>query len=123
MSAAAAKKIVKGFLDSDVFVDPKVFGDFMHKDFVMHWHASSGYREFNYKDYLRLTEAVSSSYVSTRSEVSHLIGEKDQVVARFTVFVKTLENPQEEIPVGYFISIFRLSEEKIIEVQQTSHTS
>ncbi|WP_298952698.1 nuclear transport factor 2 family protein [uncultured Nonlabens sp.] len=121
--SAAAKKIVKGFLDSNVFVDPKEFGKFIHPDFVMHWHASSGYREFDYKDYLRLTEAVSSSYVSTRSEVSHLLSEKDEVVARFTVFVKTLENPQEELPVGYFISIFRLSENKILEVYQTSHNS
>jgi len=121
--SAAAKKIVKSFLDSDVFVNPELFGGFIHPDFKMHWHASSGYREFDYGDYFRITELTAPSYESMRSEVSHMISDKDEVAARFTVFVRTVENPQEEIPVGYFISIFKLSENKIIEVHQTSHPS
>ncbi|WP_438961446.1 nuclear transport factor 2 family protein [Nonlabens sp.] len=121
--SAAAKKVVRNFLDSDVFVDPEDFSSHFHKDFKMHWHASSGYREFNYEDYERFTQAISVAYESMRSEITHMISDKDEVAARFTVFVRTVENPREEVPVGYFISIFKVSENKIIEVHQTSHPS
>jgi hypothetical protein len=52
-----------------------------------------------------------------------MISDKKEVAARFTVYVRTNENPREEIPVGYFISIFKLEDDKIIEVHQTSHPS
>ena len=121
--AAAAKKIVQKFLDSDVFVNVEEFDYYIHKDLKMHWHASSGYREFNYDDYYRLCQSTAASYESMRSEVSHMISDKKEVAARFTVYVRTNENPREEIPVGYFISIFKLEDDKIIEVHQSSHPS
>ena len=121
--SAVAKKIVKGFLDSDVFVNLEEFDNYIHKDLRMHWHASSGYREFNYDDYYRLCQSTASSYESMRSEVTHLIGDKKEVVARFTVYVRTNETPREEIPVGDFISIFKLENNQIIEVYQSSHLS
>ena len=58
-----------------------------------------------------------------RSEVTHIIGDKKEVAARFTVYVRTNENPREEIPVGDFISIFKLENNQIIEVHQSSHLS
>jgi predicted ester cyclase len=121
--AAAAKKIVQKFLDSDVFVNVEEFDYYIHKDLKMHWHASSGYREFNYDDYYRLCQSTAASYESMRSEVTHMISDKKEVAARFTVYVRTNENPREEIPVGYFISIFKLEDDKIIEVHQSSHPS
>ena len=121
--AASAKKLVQKFLDSDVFVNVKEFDHYIHKNLKMHWHASSGYREFNYDDYYRLCQSTAASYESMRSEVSHMISDKKEVAARFTVYVRTNENPREEIPVGYFISIFKLEDDKIIEVHQSSHPS
>jgi hypothetical protein len=121
--AAAAKKIVQKFLDSDVFVNVEEFDYYIHKDLKMHWHASSGYRVFNYDDYYRLCQSTAASYESMRSEVTHMISDKKEVAARFTVYVRTIENPREEIPVGYFVSIFKLADDKIIEVHQSSHPS
>lgn len=121
--SAAAKKIVQKFLDSDVFVNVEEFDYYIHKGLKMHWHASSGYREFNYDDYYRLCQSTAASYESMRSVVTHMISDKKEVAARFTVYVRTNENPREEIPVGYFISIFKLEDDKIIEVHQSSHPS
>jgi predicted ester cyclase len=121
--SAKAKKIVKNFLDSDVFVDSQLFSNFLHEDLKVHWHASSGYREFTYDDYFRISLSTSSSYESMRSEIYHMISDKDEVAARFTVFVRTLENPSEEISIGYFISIFNTFEDKIVEIHQSSHPS
>lgn len=121
--SAAAKKIVTNFLDSDVFVKSENFDSFMHKDFKMHWHASSGYRDFDYDEYHRISQVTAASYESMRTDISHMISEKNEVAARFTVYVRTLENPREEVPVGYFISIFKIMDDKIIEIHQTSHPS
>jgi len=121
--SARTKKIVTNFLDSEVFVQANHFESFFHKDFKMHWHASSGYREFDYEEYQRIAQATAASYESMRTEISHMISEKNEVAARFTVYVRTLENPREEVPVGYFISIFKIEDEKIIEIHQTSHPS
>ncbi|MGB5983365.1 MAG: nuclear transport factor 2 family protein [Nonlabens sp.] len=121
--SATAKKIVRKFLDSDVFVDPNSFAEYMHEELKVHWHASSGYREFNYEDYNRLSKSTASSYESMRTEVSHMISDKNEVAVRFTVYVRTIENPREEIPVGYFISIFQIEDGKIINIHQTSHPS
>ena len=121
--SATAKKIVKKFLDSDVFVEPNIFSEHLHRDLMVHWHASSGYREFNFEDYHRLSQSTASSYESMRTEISHMISDKSEVAARFTVYVRTLENPREEIPIGYFISIFKIEDGKIIEIHQTSHPS
>ncbi len=119
--SAKAKKVVTAFLDSDVFVKADNFDSFFHRDFKMHWHASSGYRDFDYDEYERITHVTAASYESMRTDISHMISEKEEVAARFTVYVRTLENPREEVPVGYFISIFKIKDDKILEIHQTSH--
>ncbi len=121
--SATAKKIVRNFLDSDVFVDSQLFADFLHKDLKVHWHASSGYREFSYDDYFRISQSTSTSYESMRTTISHMISDKNEVAARFTVYVRTVENPREEIPIGYFVSIFKILDGKIVEIHQSSHPS
>jgi hypothetical protein len=119
----SAKKIVKGFLDSDVFVNLQEFENYLHKDLKMHWHASSGYREFSFDDYRRLCQSTAASYESMRTDLTHIIAEKKEVAARFTVYVRTNENPREEVSVGYFISIFKIEDDKIKEIHQSSHPS
>lgn len=119
--SAAAKKIVSKFLDSDVFLKPAELSDFLSADFIMKWHSSSGYTNFDFTEYERLCQFTAASYTSLRASVSHMISDKEEVAARFTVYVKTIENPTEEIPVGYFISIFKVSNGKIIEIHQSSH--
>ncbi|AGC78010.1 hypothetical protein LX97_03101 [Nonlabens dokdonensis] len=121
--AVSAKKVVLNFLDSDVFVNTELFDKYMHKDLKMNWHASSGYREFDYDDYYRLCQSTAASYESMRTEISHIFSDKKEVAARFTVYVRTNENPREEVPIGYFVSIFKVEDEKIIEVHQSSHPS
>jgi len=119
--SVAAKKVVHRFLESNVFLKPEELSNYFSEDFVMKWHASSGYRNFDFDEYKRLCEFTASSYTSLRASVSHIISEKDDVVARFTVYVKTIENATEEIPIGYFISIFKVSNGKILEINQSSH--
>ncbi|MGB3591587.1 MAG: nuclear transport factor 2 family protein [Nonlabens sp.] len=117
----SAKKVVKNFLESDVFVNPDSFSDYFSKNLVINWHASSGFKQFDYNEYERLCQSTASSYRSMRTDVTHIFSSKSEVAARFTVYVKTIENPSEEIPVGYFVSIFKVEDEKICEIHQSSH--
>ncbi len=121
--SVTAKKVVNQFLESDVFLDPDLFCKHFSDSLKVYWHASSGYREFDYADYYRLCESTAASYKSMRTAISHIFSQKDEVAARFTVYVKTLENPTEEIPIGYFISIFTVDDGKIREIHQSSHPS
>jgi hypothetical protein len=119
--SAASKKVVRSFLESNVFLKPEELSNYFSEHFVMKWHASSGYRNYDFKEYQRLCEFTSNSYTSLRASISNIISEKEDVAVRFTVYVKTIENPTEEIPIGYFISIFKVSYGKIVEINQSSH--
>lgn len=119
--SAATKKVVRNFLNGEVFTNPDTLDTYLDADFIMKWHASSGYRNFDFKEYHRLCEFTANSYTSLRASISHMISEKEEVAARFTVYVKTIENPTEEVPVGYFISIFKILNGKILEINQSSH--
>jgi predicted ester cyclase len=119
--SAASKKVVKSFFESDAFYDDKVFQEIMHPELMVYWHSSTGYNVYNFDSYLELVRSAAKSYESLRYDVTHIISEKDQVVTRFTLYVKTIENPNEEVPVGYFISIWKIMDGQIIECHQTSH--
>ncbi len=119
--AATAKTIVRKFLNSDVFLNPDELRTYFSKDFTMSWHASSGHRSFNFDDYYRLCKFTSSSYTSVYTYIKTIIQEKEKVAAMFTVYVRTIENPGEEIPICYFISIFDISNGLITAIHQSSH--
>ncbi|GAK97547.1 hypothetical protein JCM19294_83 [Nonlabens tegetincola] len=120
----SAKKIVQSFLDSQVFVDSSQFPEFFHKDLKVYWHSSSGFNVFDYKSYLDLYKSNTDNYEVMRTDVTHILANnKSEVAARFTLYVRTFENPNEEMPIGYFISIFKVQDDRIIEAHHSSHPS
>lgn len=116
-----SQDVVKDFLHSDVFVESNGFDTFFNKDLKVYWHASSGYKCFDYNDYRRLSQSTSASYTAMRNDITHLFSEGHRVAARFTVYVKTIENPGEEVVVGYFLSLFEIENNKISTIHQSSH--
>ncbi len=119
--SAAAKKLVKSFFESDSFKEKDVFKEFIHPDLQVYWHSSTGYNVYNFDSYWQLIESASQSYESIRYDVSHLLSDKNQVTARFTLYTRTIENPGEEVPIGYFISIWEVVDGKLAICHQTSH--
>lgn len=119
--AVTPKKVVRNFLESNVFLNPEELYNYFSNDFKMHWRASSGLRTFDFNDYYRLCQYTSNSYKFLRAEISELFAEQDKVVAAFVLYVKTIENPTEEIPIGYFISIFDIKNGLILKINQSSH--
>ncbi|AZQ44410.1 nuclear transport factor 2 family protein [Nonlabens ponticola] len=119
--SAAAKKLLNSFFDSSAFSDKSTYEQFIHPDLQVYWHSSTGYNVYDQSSYWELIESAAQSYESLRYDVSHMLSEKDEVVARYTLYVKTIENPNEEVPIGYFISIWKVQDGQLIECHQTSH--
>ncbi len=119
--SAAAKKLVMSFFESEAFKKKSVFEQYIHPDLEVYWHSSTGYNVYDFNSYWQLIESASQSYESIRYDVSHILSDKNEVTARYTLYTRTIENPGEEVPIGYFISIWKIIDNKLAVCHQTSH--
>lgn len=119
--SAAAKKLVTSFFKSASFKNKEVYEQYIHEDLKVYWHSSTGYNVYDFNSFWELIESASLSYESLHYDVSHILSEKDEVAVRYTLYTKTIENPNEEVPIGYFISIWKVIDGKLAECHQTSH--
>ena len=113
------KKLVESFYTSN-FRDLEEVKNHLHPEAELFWNNSSGFNKMGYNEILKLSEELIKSFVSLRAEVSHLLKEKDQVTIRFTYHVKTVENPDEEIPMAHFIAIWTVKDGKMFKGYQIS---
>ena len=60
------------------------------------------------------------SYESLRLETYKTIKEDQNVVIYFSYYVKTIENPEEELPFGHFMVIWELKENLLYKGSQIS---
>jgi hypothetical protein len=74
----------------------------------------------NYQDVLKMSSEMAKSFYSLRAEISHLLRDKDEVTIRFTYHVRTVENPDEEIPMAHFIAIWKIRDDKLFKGYQIS---
>lgn len=114
------KDIVLDFYKSDVFLDKKAVGDLLHPEVILDWNSSEGFIQMKYRDILFLSEEMSRAYVRSKIKVSQVIQEKNRVTVRYSHFVKTIENPREEILLAHFISIWEIKEDKLFRGYQIS---
>lgn len=120
MGLSGKKKIVQSFYDSNFYKNPEEIKNYLHPDAELFWNNSAGFSKMNYSDILNLGIEMSRSFESIRAEVSHLLKDKDQVTIRFTYHVRTVENPDEEIPLAHFISIWTIQDDKMYRGYQIS---
>lgn len=116
----SAKRIVESFYTSDFNKDPQEIGGYLHPEAELYWNSSAGFTKMGSADILNLLREISTSFESLRAEVSHLLKEKDTVTIRFTYHVRTVENPDEEIPMAHFIAIWTLKDGKMYQGFQIS---
>jgi hypothetical protein len=117
------KDIVLDFYKSDVLLDRKAVSEFLHPEVTIDWNTSKGFIQMNYDDILSLTDELAKAYVRSKIRISHVIHEKNLVSLRFSHFVKTIENPREEMLMGNFFVIWEVKEGKLFRGYQMSHFS
>jgi hypothetical protein len=118
-----AKEIVQEFYKSDALIDSAILKDYMHPDVIVDWNSSKGFVQLNFASLVELSDELSKAYVRSKIRISHIIAENDMITVRYSHFVKTIENPREEMLLAHFISIWQIKDNKLHRGYQMSQIS
>lgn len=115
-----AKQIVRDFYRSDILRDDTVLERFFHPELVLIWNSANGLSIMNYDDIVNFFSEVRRSYNDLRIEVSHLLADDNQVTIRYKYYIRTMENPDEELGIAHFIAIWEVKDDKLYRGYQVS---
>jgi succinate dehydrogenase flavin-adding protein (antitoxin of CptAB toxin-antitoxin module) len=114
------KELVKSFYESDLANDLSLIDIFYHKDCKLYWNSSKGFRERDFNDIYTFFKSITQSYNNLRFQLSHLLEEGNNVTTRYTLYAKTIESSDEEIPLAHYISITEVKDNKFYRVYEMS---
>ncbi len=115
-----AKEIVQGFYGSNLLEDENILIDFFHPEIEVIWNNANGLSVLKYKDIATFFEEIKRSYDDLRIEISHLLSEDENVTIRYKYYIRTLENPDEELGIAHFIAIWEIKDDKLYRGYQVS---
>ena len=115
-----AKNLVLEFYQPDVLLDKEAVKQFIHPDIIIDWNSSKGFIQMNYDDVLNLSDELKKSYLRSKMRISHIVQEKEIVSVRYSHFVKTIENPREEMLLANFMVMWEMKEDKLFKGYQMS---
>ncbi len=118
-----SKEIVLDFYKSDVILDKNTVKEFLHPQITIDWNSSKGFIQMNFDDIISLVEEMSKAYLRSKIKISHIIEEGVTVAVRFSHFVKTIENPSEEMLLAHFFVIWEIKDGKLFKGFQMSQFS
>ncbi len=115
-----AKEIVKAFYLSDILKDETVLSRFFHPDIKLLWNSNDGLTIMQYQDLKNFFDEIRRTYCDMRIQVSHLLQDENFVTVRYKYYIKTIENPDEELGIAHFIAIWEVKDGKFISGYQVS---
>ncbi len=115
-----AKEIVRNFYLSDILHDKTVLKRFFHPELVLIWNSSEGLTIMHYDDIIDFFSEIKRTYHDLRVEVSHLLEDDNHVTIRYKYYIRTMENPDEELGIAHFIAIWEVKDEKLYRGYQVS---
>lgn len=115
-----AKHIVKKFYQTDFVTDAKSGVSLLHDDIVLIWNSTEGLTIMDKKEIVKTFEEVSRTYEQLRIEVSHVLKDENFVTIRYKYYIKTIENPEEELGIAHFIAIWEIKDGKLYKGHQIS---
>jgi hypothetical protein len=119
----SAKELVQNFYKSDAPINSEILKEYLHSDVVLDWNSSKGFVQLNYDSMLNMSDDLSKAYVRSKVRISHIISENDLISVRYSHFVKTIENPREEMLLAHFIAIWEIKDNKLYRGYQMSQLS
>ena len=117
------KDIVLEFYKSDVLLNKKAVNELLHPEVTIDWNSSQGFIQMNNEDIMSLVDEMGKAYVRSKIRISHILQEDNLVSLRFSHFVKTIENPREEMLLGNFFIIWEIKDDKLFKGFQMSYFS
>jgi len=116
----SAKEIVQNFYKSDVILEAETVNQFLHPDVVLEWHSTKGFLTLNHDQIIAISAELSKAYVRSKSRITHLVEEGNTVAVRYSHYVKTIENPREEMLLAHFMVIWEIKDKKLFRGYQMS---
>ncbi|HEU4496762.1 MAG TPA: nuclear transport factor 2 family protein [Flavobacterium sp.] len=118
-----AKEIVQNFYKSDVLLDKAAVEAFLHPEVVLDWNSSKGFLQMNRTEIMALSAELGVAYIRSKIKISHILEEGAQVAVRYSHYVKTFENPREEMLLAHFMVIWEIKDSKLYRGFQMSQLS
>ena len=116
----SAKEIVQEFYKSDALLETKTVSKLLHDDVVLEWHSTKGFLKLNRQEIIELTAELDKAYVSSKASITHILEDNCTVAVRYSHYVKTIENPSEEMLLAHFMVIWELKDDKLYRGYQMS---
>jgi hypothetical protein len=114
------KDLVLDFYKSDVMLRRDEVKEFLHPELIIEWNSTKGFVQLDYNDVLKLTDELSRAYVRSKIRISHILQDGNLVSVRYSHFVKTIENPREEMLLANFFVIWEIKDNKLYRGYQMS---
>ncbi len=118
-----AKKVIENFYKSDALINVAEMDSFLHPDFVLEWQSSKGFLKLNKQEVLDFTKQMTVSYIRSKARIHSILAEKNQVAVRYSHFVKTIENPREEMLLAHFFVMWEIKDDQLYRGYQMSQIS
>lgn len=115
-----AKEIVRDFYRSDILKDKTLLERYFHPELVLIWNSPIGLSIMHYDELVKFFDEIRRTYYDLRLEVSHLLADGNHVTIRYKYYVRTIENPDEELGIAHFIAIWEVKDGKIFRGHQVS---
>ncbi|MBL0012421.1 MAG: nuclear transport factor 2 family protein [Flavobacterium sp.] len=106
----SAKKLIQDFYKSEALINSELMSTYLHPEVLLDWNSSSGFKQLNYKEILDLTKELGKAYVRSKARISHLVKDGDQIAVRYSHYIKTVENPREEMLLAHFMVIWEVKD-------------
>lgn len=116
----SAKEIVRGFYQSDILKDEAVLERFFHKELVLIWNSADGLSIMHFDDMVDFFAEIRRTYHDLRIEVSHLLEDDNHITIRYKYYIRTIENPDEELGIAHFIAIWEVKDDLLYRGYQVS---
>lgn len=114
------KECVEKFYSSDFYRNPDSLKEYLHPEAQLFWNSSGGFHKLNFREIFEMSRELSESFESLRADISHLLSSDNMVTIRFTYYARAMENPEEELPMAHFITIWEIKDEKMYKGHQIS---
>ena len=115
-----AKQVVKDFYQADLLKDETVLEKYFHPEAVLIWNSMNGLTTMQNEDLEAFFLEIRRTYFDLRIEVSHLLADENFVTIRYKYYVKTIENPDEELGIAHFMGIWEVRDGKLYKGYQIS---
>ena len=114
------KDIVRKFYESNFYKDEDVLRSYLHPEVELSWYGTTGLRKLNLEGIAQISEQLAESFESLRAEIEKVVAKSDNVAIHFTYHVRTIENPEEEMPLAHFIAMWEMKDGKLYKGVQIS---